>query len=413
VRIAKAMARAGLCSRREAERWIAEGRVRVNGTLLTTPALDVGPRHKILVDGKPLPLAEPVRLWRYHKPKGLVTTHADPEGRPTVFESLPAHLPRVISIGRLDFNTEGLLLLTNDGELARHLELPETGWLRRYRVRARGRVTEADLEALKAGVEIEGVQYGPVEAAIDSFSGANVWLTLGLREGKNREVRKILGSLGLEVGRLIRISFGPFQLLDLKEGEVENVQRRVLADQLGPRLAAEFGLLGEAEPPRPKRGKPPRPSGRSEGAAEGPRPSGIRQPGRVHSGAMHPGAGPSGAKHPGTGPSGAKHLGAGPSGAKHPGTGPSGARPAGGRLSGFGRSQAADDRPARGRPTATGKPSRFASAKGGNADGAPGRQPGRQPGRPGGGVGAKGGKRGPHGPPQRGGAPGPRRPAKR
>ncbi len=383
VRIAKAMARAGLCSRREAERWIAEGRVRVNGTLLTTPALDVGPRHKILVDGKPLPLAEPVRLWRYHKPKGLVTTHADPEGRPTVFESLPAHLPRVISIGRLDFNTEGLLLLTNDGELARHLELPETGWLRRYRVRARGRVTEADLEALKAGVEIEGVQYGPVEAAIDSFSGANVWLTLGLREGKNREVRKILGSLGLEVGRLIRISFGPFQLLDLKEGEVENVQRRVLADQLGPRLAAEFGLLGEAEPPRPKRGKPPRPSGRSEGAAEGPRPSGIRQPGRVHSGA------------------------------KHPGAGPSGARPAGGRSSGFGRSQAADDRPARGRPTATGKPSRFASAKGGNADGAPGRQPGRQPGRPGGGVGAKGGKRGPHGPPQRGGAPGPRRPAKR
>jgi len=413
VRIAKAMARAGLCSRREAERWIAEGRVRVNGTLLTTPALDVGPRHKILVDGKPLPLAEPVRLWRYHKPKGLVTTHADPEGRPTVFESLPAHLPRVISIGRLDFNTAGLLLLTNDGELARHLELPETGWLRRYRVRARGRVTEADLEALKAGVEIEGVQYGPVEAAIDSFSGANVWLTLGLREGKNREVRKILGSLGLEVGRLIRISFGPFQLLDLKEGEVENVQRRVLADQLGPRLAAEFGLLGEAEPPRPKRGKPPRPSGRSEGAAEGPRPSGIRQPGRVHSGAMHPGAGPSGAKHPGTGPSGAKHLGAGPSGAKHPGTGPSDARPAGGRLSGFGRSQAADDRPARGRPTATGKPARFASAKGGNADGAPGRQPGRQPGRPGGGVGAKGGKRGPHGPPQRGGAPGPRRPAKR
>ncbi len=252
------MARAGLCSRREAERWIADGRVRVNGTLLTTPALDVGPRHKILVDGQPLPTAEPSRLWRYHKTRGLVTTHADPEGRATVFDKLPPDLPRVISIGRLDFNTEGLLLLTNDGELARHLELPETGWLRRYRVRARGRVSQADLDKLKDGIEIDGVQYGPVEATIDTFQGANAWLTIGLREGKNREVRKILGSLGLEVGRLIRVSFGPFQLLDLPEGEVELVKRRVLADQLGPKLAAQFGLLGELEPEKPKRFQPPR-----------------------------------------------------------------------------------------------------------------------------------------------------------
>ncbi|MBA4173108.1 MAG: pseudouridine synthase [Hyphomicrobium sp.] len=268
MRIAKAMARAGLCSRREAERWIADGRVRVNGTLLTTPALDVGPKHKILVDGQPLPLAEPVRLWRYHKPRGLVTTHNDPEGRATVFHSLPDDMPRVISIGRLDFNTEGLLLLTNDGELARHLELPETGWLRRYRVRARGRVSQADLDKLKDGIEIEGVEYGPIEATIDTFQGANAWLTLGLREGKNREVRKILGSLGLEVGRLIRISFGPFQLLDLKEGTVELVKRRVLADQMGPTLAAEFGLLGEIEPERPKRFQAPRPLRRDDGGDE-------------------------------------------------------------------------------------------------------------------------------------------------
>lgn len=258
MRVAKAMARAGLCSRREAERWIAEGRVRVNGTLLTTPALDVGPRHKIVVDGEPLPLPEPVRLWRYHKPRGLVTTHADPEGRPTVFDKLPEGLPRVISIGRLDVNTEGLLLLTNDGELARHLELPETGWLRRYRVRARGRVTQADLDRLKDGVEIDGVAYGPVEATLDSFQGANSWLTLGLREGKNREVRKILGSLGLEVGRLIRISFGPFQLLDLAEGKAEIVKRRVLADQLGPTLAEEFGLIGELPSAKPQRQRPQR-----------------------------------------------------------------------------------------------------------------------------------------------------------
>lgn len=251
MRIAKALARAGLCSRREAERWIAEGRVKVNGAVLDSPARDVGPKDKIEVDDKPLPVSEPPRLWRYHKPRGLVTTHKDPEGRPTVFEKLPPEIGRVISIGRLDFNTEGLLLLTNDGELARHLELPATGWLRRYRVRAHGRITQAHLDALKEGCEIEGVRYGPIEATLDKEQGANVWLSIGLREGKNREVRKILGTLGLEVNRLIRISFGPFQLLELEPGAVEHVARRVLADQLGPVIAADMGLLEEPAP-KPK-----------------------------------------------------------------------------------------------------------------------------------------------------------------
>jgi 23S rRNA pseudouridine2605 synthase len=189
-----------------------------------------------------MPTAEPPRLWRYHKPRGLVTTHADPQGRPTVFEKLPPEMPRVVSIGRLDFNTEGLLLLTNDGALARHMELPATGWLRRYRVRAKGRVTPEDLEKLKDGVEVEGVRYGPVEAAIDSVQGANMWLTIAIREGKNREVRKILSHLGLAVNRLIRVSFGPFQLLDLQPGAVEAVKRRTLAEQLGAKIAQDLGL---------------------------------------------------------------------------------------------------------------------------------------------------------------------------
>jgi len=184
-------------------------------------------------------------LWRYHKPKGLVTTHRDPEGRPTVFDALPQHLPRVISVGRLDFNTEGLLLLTNNGALARHLELPSTGWLRRYRVRAHGQVTETELAALRQGTEIAGVRYAPIEASLDKTQGANVWLSLALREGKNREVRTILESLDLRVNRLIRVSFGPFQLLELEPGAVAPVQRRVLIDQLGPRIARELGLHAE------------------------------------------------------------------------------------------------------------------------------------------------------------------------
>jgi 23S rRNA pseudouridine2605 synthase len=245
MRIAKALARAGLCSRREAERWIGEGRVTVNGQLLKSPARDVSQSDRILVDGKPLPSVEPPRLWRYHKPKGQVTTHRDPQGRATVFDALPEHLPRVISVGRLDFNTEGLLLLTNDGDLARHLELPATGWLRRYRVRAHGEVTQEALDKLKAGIELGGIRYGPIEATLDKVQGANVWLSIGLREGKNREVRTVLESLGLGVNRLIRISFGPFQLLDLEPGAVEPVKRRVLIEQLGPRVSDALGLLDD------------------------------------------------------------------------------------------------------------------------------------------------------------------------
>ena len=247
MRIAKAMARAGLCSRRDAERWIEDGRVEVNGEKIASPARDVGPGDRILIDGKPLPTAEPARLWRYSKPRGVVTTHRDPEGRPTVFDNLPDDMPRVLSIGRLDYNTEGLLLLTTDGELARHLELPSTGWLRRYRVRARGRVDQADLDALKDGHTVDGVHYGPIEATLDSQQGANMWLTVALREGKNREVRNILASLGLEVNRLIRVSYGPFQLLDMKPGTVEQVRRKVLVEQLGARLSAQFDLEDDDE----------------------------------------------------------------------------------------------------------------------------------------------------------------------
>ncbi|MGV1014125.1 MAG: pseudouridine synthase [Methyloceanibacter sp.] len=247
MRIAKAMAHAGLCSRRDAEEWIARGRVSLNGKVLTTSAQVVGPDDKITVDGKPLPQAQAVRLWRYHKPRGLVTSHKDPQGRKTVFQALPEDLPRVVSVGRLDFNTEGLLLLTTDGALARHLELPSTGWLRRYRVRAHGRVTQEALDKLRDGVTIDGVHYGPVEARIDRAQGANLWLMLGLREGKNREVKRLAEHLGLSVNRLIRVSFGPFALGDLRAGAVEEVKPKVLADQLGAKIAAEFKLREAAK----------------------------------------------------------------------------------------------------------------------------------------------------------------------
>lgn len=240
-RIAKVMARAGLCSRREAETWIENGRVQLNGKPLTTPAVTVTASDKVLVDGEPLPLRERTRLWLYHKPRGLVTTNKDPEGRPTVFDRLPDDLPRVLTVGRLDINTEGLLLLTNDGGLARVLELPATGWLRRYRVRAFGKVTQADLDGLKDGLAIDGVLYGAIEATLDKEQGDNVWMTVGLREGKNREVKRVLEHLGLAVNRLIRISYGPFQLMDLPEKSVREIRGRVLRDQLGETLAEEAG----------------------------------------------------------------------------------------------------------------------------------------------------------------------------
>jgi 23S rRNA pseudouridine2605 synthase len=240
-RIAKVIARAGLASRREAEAWIAAGRVAVNGKLVASPALNVEARDRIEVDGQPLPMRERTRLFLYHKQRGLLTTHADPGGRPTIFSVLPKDLPRLISVGRLDLNTEGLLLLTNDGGLARALELPATGWLRRYRVRAHGSVAQAQLDSLRRGITIDGVRYGEIEATVDRPQGSNVWLTFAIREGKNREVKNVLGHLGLAVNRLIRVSFGPFRLGDLPEGAIEEVKTRTLRDQLGDRIAALAG----------------------------------------------------------------------------------------------------------------------------------------------------------------------------
>lgn len=228
------MARAGLCSRRDAERWIADGRVSVNGKAIDSPALNVLPSDKIIVDGKPMNkegMKEP-RLFRYHKPIGLVTTHKDEEGRQTVFESLPDNLPRLISVGRLDLNTAGLLLLTNDGELSRFMELPATGWARRYKVRAYGHITQDRLDDLKKGVTIEGVKYAGIDAQLEKQQGDNAWMTITLTEGKNREIRRVMEYLGMRVNRLIRLSYGPFQLGNLKEGTVEEIKVKVLKEQL-------------------------------------------------------------------------------------------------------------------------------------------------------------------------------------
>jgi 23S rRNA pseudouridine2605 synthase len=238
-RISKVMARAGVASRRDIERMIMEGRVKLNGVVLDSPVVNVTLLDKIEVDNVPIRGIERTRLWIYHKPSGLVTTNSDPEGRPTVFDNLPEELPRVMSIGRLDINTEGLLLLTNDGGLARVLELPTTGWLRRYRVRAHGEIDQDALDKLKEGIAVDGVLYGAIEATLDRTQGSNVWITMGLREGKNREIKNVLGALGLEVNRLIRISYGPFQLGDLPESGVIEVRGRTLRDQLGPRLVED------------------------------------------------------------------------------------------------------------------------------------------------------------------------------
>jgi 23S rRNA pseudouridine2605 synthase len=277
-RIAKAIARAGLASRREAEAWIAAGRVAVNGAVIASPALNVTASDRISVDGQDLPGRERTRLFLYHKPRGLLTTHADPRGRPTIFQSLPQDLPRLISVGRLDFNTEGLLLLTNDGALARVLELPATGWLRRYRVRAHGSVAPAQLAALRDGVTIDGIHYGSIEAAIERVQASNLWLSFAIREGKNREVRNVLGHLGLSVTRLIRVSFGPFQLGELAEGMVEEVSTRTLREQLGEKLvelsAADFSAPIAAPAARPREEKrvaaPPKPSGKKPNDRKSP-----------------------------------------------------------------------------------------------------------------------------------------------
>lgn len=270
-RIAKVLSRAGVASRREAERMIELGQVAVNGKVIDSPALNVLPTDRITVDGKPVAAPEPARLWLYYKPEGLVTSASDEKGRPTVFDQLPPDLPRVMSIGRLDLNSEGLLLLTNDGALKRRLELPATGWMRKYRVRIKGNPTDADLEPLRAGLTVEGERFQPMVVVLDRIQGANAWLTVGLREGKNREIRRAMFALGLTVNRLIRISYGPFRLGDLQPGEVSEVKGRVLRDQLG------FDPASDDEPPaatRPgTRRLRPKPARNADATPDAPGPT--------------------------------------------------------------------------------------------------------------------------------------------
>ena len=249
-RIAKVIARAGIASRREAERLIETGRVTVNGEVITRAALNVTTADKVVVNGKPLDAPEPARLWLYHKPTGLVTTNRDEQGRPTIYDDLPEDMPRVMSVGRLDLNSEGLLLLTNDGAVKRQLELPSTGWLRKYRVRVNGRVTEPQLEPLRKGITADGEDFQPMIITLDRQIGANAWLTIGLREGKNREIRRAMEAVGLVVNRLIRVSYGPFQLGQLKPGAVEEIRRRVLRDQLGLDTKDDEDLDDGATKPR-------------------------------------------------------------------------------------------------------------------------------------------------------------------
>jgi 23S rRNA pseudouridine2605 synthase len=262
-RIAKVIARAGLASRRDAEKMIAQGRVSVNGKKIDSPALNVTFKDKVVVDGKPVGAPDEPRVWLYHKPVGLVTTTKDEQGRPTIFDKLPDDLPRVMSVGRLDLNSEGLLLLTNDGEIKRKLELPSTGWLRKYRVRVKGQPTDENLEPLRKGLVIDGERFQPMVVNLDRQQGANAWLTLGLREGKNREIRRAMADLGLTVNRLIRVSYGPFQLGQLKSGEVEELRRKVVRDQLGldQRESSKAGTAENTKAnrvrrkPRPNRAK--------------------------------------------------------------------------------------------------------------------------------------------------------------
>ena len=295
-RIAKVLSRAGIASRREAERMIAAGEVAVNGKVIDSPALNVSAKDRITVNGKPLAPPEPARLWLYYKPEGLVTSAADEKGRDTVFDHLPEDMPRVMSIGRLDLNSEGLLLLTNDGELKRRLELPSTGWLRKYRVRVKGNPTDPDLEPLRQGITVEGERFQPMQVVMDRHQGANAWLTVGLREGKNREIRRAMSAIGLTVNRLIRVSYGPFRLNELQPGEVEEVRPRVLRDQLGLTEAPEdsparvkapakpvpqFSSKSGARPPRASAGTTRSPD---RGAETAPRKPGPARPGSAAAG---------------------------------------------------------------------------------------------------------------------------------
>ena len=282
-RIAKVLARAGIASRREAEKLIELGQVAVNGVMITSPALNVTETDKITVNGKPLAAAEPARLWLYYKPLGLVTSERDEKGRDTVFANLPDDLPRVLSIGRLDLNSEGLLLLTNDGELKRRLELPSTGWLRKYRVRVNGAPTDQMLEPLRTGLTVDGERFQGMTVTIDKIQGANAWLTVGIREGKNREIRRAINHVGLIVNRLIRVSYGPFKLGVLEPGQVEEVKARVLRDQLGTGEVPE----GTAKP-KVRTTSAARPGGKSSPTRPAPKP--------------HPGAGPARPARPGAKP---------------------------------------------------------------------------------------------------------------
>lgn len=264
-RIAKVLARHGIASRREAEKIIADGRVTVNGKKITSPALNVTDRDRITVDGKPLEAQDPPRLWLYHKPPGLVTTERDEKGRETVFDALPDDLPRVMSVGRLDLNSEGLLLLTNDGDIKRRLELPSTGWLRKYRVRLHGTPKDEDFEPLRAGLRIDRETFRPMTVNLDRQQGSNAWVTVALREGKNREIRRAMEAVGFAVNRLIRVSYGPFQLGQLKTGAVEEVRQKIVREQLGLDTS-DGGKIGQNR--QNERRRPTKPSNKPRQATE-------------------------------------------------------------------------------------------------------------------------------------------------
>ena len=278
-RVAKLIARAGVCSRREAERLIEQRRVAVDDQTLTTPAVTVDDPQRITIDGERLPQPEPTRIFRFHKPSGVVTTERDPEGRRTIYDVLPEGLPRLMPVGRLDLTSEGLLLLTNDGALKRRLELPDTGWIRRYRVRVFGEPDPDQLASLQQGVTVDGVRYGAIDAQVDTKSGANTWITVSLKEGRNREVRRVMEHLGYRVNRLLRVAYGPFQLGSMKRGEVKEVPPKVLAEQLGLDQPAQKVGTAKAKPPKNARkpDKPRKPAG--GGARSSAKPGTAGKPG--------------------------------------------------------------------------------------------------------------------------------------